>query len=241
MIVTLSDFSDSEYLGVMKGVIYSIYNNARVVDLYNNIDSQNVREGAWILFANYRYFPKGSIFLCVVDPGVGARRQCVAVKTKDYYFVGPDNGLMYPAALDNRIISVVKLSTKGASKTFHGRDVFTRASAKLEKGIGIGKLGCKIKLQTKLEFYKRGRDGEVVRVDYFGNIITNLESLNKSMYTAKFKNKVKLLKYYNTYEEAKQDELFLITGSANTLEISIKNKSANRMLKLKAGDRIEIY
>jgi S-adenosylmethionine hydrolase len=242
MIVILTDFSESEYLGVMKGVIHSINKRASLVDLYNSVTVENIKEGAWILFAGYRYFPKGSVFLCVVDPGVGSKRQCIAIKTKDYYFVGPDNGLMYPAAMENRILGVRKLSAKGASKTFHGRDVLAHAAAMLEKGESFEKLGEKAGIREKFMFYRKKREGEIVRVDFFGNIVTNLDPLQKNtVYTVKFRGKIKLLEYYQTYEQAPEGELFLITGSAGTLEISVKNGKASDKVRLKPGDRIEIY
>src|SRR3989338_1908823 len=104
MIVILTDFGDAEYTGVMKGVIYSINESSRIADLYNFVDPQNIREAAWILYKNYRHFPRNSVFLCVVDPGVGSERQCLAVKTKNYFFVGPDNGLMQKVAAEDGIL-----------------------------------------------------------------------------------------------------------------------------------------
>lgn len=240
MIAILSDFGNSEYLGVMKGVIYSTYHNAKIVDLYNNVNPQNIKEGAWILLNSYKYFPKNTIFLCVVDPGVGSRRNCIAIKTTNYYFVGPDNGLIYPATNKDGIKKIVKLSTKGASKTFHGRDVFAKNAALLEKGIRIEKIGKILNKIKPLDFYLKNRVGEIVRIDNFGNIITNLKKLNKKQYQLNYKNKKIRLNFYNTYAEAPDNRLFLIEGSSNTLEISIKNKSAVDRLKVKVGDRVEI-
>lgn len=241
MIVILSDFSESEYLGVIKGVIQGINKNANMVDLYNKVTAENIKEGSWILFANYRYFPKGSVFLCVVDPGVGGKRNCVAIKTKDYYFVGPDNGLMYPAAAQNKVQAVVNLHNSGASKTFHGRDVFAKAAALLDKGTNIAKLGTKTELKAKSQFYRKGNEGEIVRIDFFGNVITNIEYVKKRLYTVKYGGKINLLEFYDTYENAHEGELFLIAGSANTFEISMKNAKASDKIRIKPGDHIEIY
>lgn len=240
MIVTLTDFGNSEYLGVMKGVIYAISKNAKIIDLYNFVNHQNIKEAAWILYKNYKYFPKNSIFLCVVDPGVGSERNCIAIKTKNYYFVGPDNGLMYKAADDDKIIYVVKIPVGNSSKTFHGRDVFAKAVAILDKGEKIEKLGEKTKIKVELDFFLKGRLGEVVRIDHFGNIITNLSSLKKKEYTVKAKNIHQKLRFFETYQSALLNKIFLIKGSADTLEISIKNSSASRKLNLKIGDKIEI-
>ena len=109
MIAILTDFGSSEYLGAMKGVICSINKNSKVIDLYNFVEPQNIKEAAWILYKNYKFFPKNTIFLCVVDLGVGSQRQCLAIKAKNYFFVGPDNGLMYKAAVEDKIITAVKL------------------------------------------------------------------------------------------------------------------------------------
>lgn len=240
MIVVLTDFGHSEYLGVMKGVIYSIKKNTKITDLSNFVSHHSIKEGAWILYKNYRHFPKNAIFLCVVDPGVGSRRQCLAVKTRNYFFVGPDNGLMCKAAVEDKIIAAVKLPVKNASATFHGRDVFAKAAAMLEKGVKIELLGKKTAIKTKLDFHLKGREGEVVRIDNFGNIITNLSSLNKNLYKVKVRNFNKKLNFYKTYESALPNKLFLIKGSSGTLEISIKNSKASKKLSLKAGDKIEI-
>ena len=152
MIAILSDFGNSEYLGVMKGVIYSISSNARVVDLCNTLSPQNIREGAWILLTSCKYFPVGTIFLCVVDPGVGEKRQAVAVKTRNYYYVGPDNGLMYPAITYDRIVEIRSLPVKKSSMTFHGRDIFSVYAAKLENGTDIREFGKDAELMEYLNF-----------------------------------------------------------------------------------------
>ena len=240
MIAILTDFGNSEYLGIMKGVIYSICQNAKITDLYNNITPQNIKEGAWILLNNYKFFPKNTIFLCVVDPGVGSERNSLAIKTKNYFFIGPDNGLMYLAITDDKIEKAVKLSEKGALLTFHGRDVFAKAAAMLENKKNIEELGEKTSIKEKLIFHLDKRNGEVVRIDCFGNIITNLPPLEAEEYEITSGKIKKRLRFYKTYADAPDNELFLITGSNNTLEISIKNKKANKKLRLKPGDKIEI-
>jgi len=240
MIALITDFGNSENTGVIKGVIYSINDNSKIIDLFHYINPHNIKEAAWILCKNYKFFPKKTVFLCIVDPGVGTKRQCIAVRTKNYYFVGPDNGLMYKAAEEDGIIEAVKLPVENASMTFHGRDIFARAAAKLEKGIRMNKLGKKSELKTKLDFHLKGGKGEVVRIDNFGNIITNLPHLNKKSYDVKSEKLSRKLRFYNTYHEAPDQELFLIKGSSDTLEISLKNASASKKLKLNVGDIIEI-
>jgi S-adenosylmethionine hydrolase len=240
MIAILSDFQDSEYLGVMKGVILKHNPSATIVDLYNKVNPQDIREAAWILLLNYRHFPKNTVFLCVVDPGVGSERQCLAVKTSHYHFVGPDNGLLYLAVMDDGPVTTVALSDGKASRTFHGRDVFAPASAMLDKGSAIGGLGNTTVLKEKLEFYLKGRVGEVVHVDSFGNIITNIPPSGRQEYALTVGGEKKRLAFHESYADAPTKGLFLIKGSAGTLELSVKNGSAARKLRLKSGTRVEI-
>ena len=240
MVVLLTDFGESEYVGVMKGVIYSIAPDARIVDLCHSISPQSVIEASWILKNNYKYFPEGATFCCVVDPGVGTERKAVGVKTEKYYFVGPDNGLLWEAVAEQRIIEIREIAIPpDASRTFHGRDVFARASANIDLG-RFERIDEKIKEIEKLELYKKGREGIVVRIDRFGNIVTNLAKLEKDKYCVVIDEKEYMMRYYPNYVGAKEDELFLIEGSNNTLEISLKNGNANDKLAVRPGGKIRI-
>ncbi len=240
MIVLLTDFGDSEYVGVMKGVIYRCAPDAKVVDLCHTIWPQCIIEGSWILKNNYKYFPEGATFCCVVDPGVGTKRKAIAVRTKDYYFVGPDNGLMWEALAEQKITEIRKIAVGAeASRTFHGRDVFAKAAAQIENG-KFESTGKKTKTIKKLKLYKKGRYGIVVRIDRFGNIITNLPRQKKNKYCVKTAKKEYTMNLHTTYEAAKKGELFLIEGSNKTLEIGLKNGSANEHLCMKTGERIKI-
>src|SRR4030042_6052295 len=135
MIVLLTDFGQSEYAGVMKGVIYNLDSGAKIVDLCHDVAAQSIIEASWLLKNNYKYFPKGSVFCCVVDPGVGTERKALAVKTNSYYFVAPDNGLLWETLKGRKIIEIRQIPIpENASRTFHGRDVFARAAAKIDKG-----------------------------------------------------------------------------------------------------------
>lgn len=240
MVVLLTDFGESEYVGVMKGVIYGIAQDAKIVDLSHSIHPQDIIEASWILKNNYKYFPEGAIFCCVVDPGVGTRRKAIAVRTERYYFVGPDNGLLWETIKEQKIIDIRQIPIpKNASRTFHGRDVFAVATGDIEAG-KFKTIGEKIKEIQKLEFYRKAREGIVTRIDRFGNIITNLPKQEKDKYFVAIGKKEYQMRYYPTYETAKEGELFLIEGSSKTLEISVKNGSANEKLHLRAGERIRI-
>jgi len=248
MIVLLTDFGESEYVGVMKGVIYSIACDAVIVDLCHSIRPQEIIEASWVLKNNYKYFPAGAIFCCVVDPGVGTERKAIVVKTGRYYFIGPDNGLLWETVAEQEITDMRQIAIpEDASRTFHGRDVFARAAADIDSG-NFETTGERIERIEKLELYKKGREGIVVRIDGFGNVITNLEKQNpvrdglrqKDKYSVETEGKRYMMDYCPNYYAAKEDELSLIEGSNNTLEISLRNGSANDKLHLKAGKKIRI-
>ena len=240
MIVLLTDFGQSEYVGVMKGVIYSIDPDAKIVDLCHDIQPQSIIEASWILKNNYKYFPKDAVFCCVVDPGVGTERKALGVKTNNYYFVTPDNGLLWEALKQQRIVDIRQIPVpEDASRTFQGRDVFAKAAANINKGY-FGNLRQKVEGIEKLEFYQNEREGIVVRIDRFGNIVTNLPKQDKGQYSVEINDEKYTMNYYPNYYTAKDDELFLIEGSSKTLEVSLKNGNANDKLRVKTGDKIKI-
>jgi len=240
MIILLTDFGQGEYVGVMKGVIYNVNPNATIVDLCHDISPQNIIEASWILKNNYSYFLDGSVFCCVVDPGVGSERKAIAVKTKLSYFVAPDNGLLWETLNGQDIIQIRKLSVpENASRTFHGRDLFAKAAAEIDLG-GFDNLGRKIDKIEKFKLYQQDREGIVVRIDRFGNIITNLKSSHKEIYSVETADKKYQMNFYSTYDAATENELFLIEGSCNTLEISLKNDNVNNKLQLEPGAKIKI-
>ncbi|MEW5899366.1 MAG: SAM-dependent chlorinase/fluorinase [Bacillota bacterium] len=239
--------ADHFSVGAMKGVILSLCPGACLVDLTHDVTPQNVREGAWLLLVNYPYFPPGSIFLAVVDPGVGTERKALAIRAKEYYFLGPDNGLLSPAAARAGIVDTVELAVPPeASLTFHGRDVFAPAAAKLAAGLPFRELGKPVVPEVNFAFYLNERKGEVVTIDRFGNVITNLPPL-----PARQSYKISLARggrvyfqsespFYPAYALAPEDILFLITGFSGTLEISVKNGSAASRLGMEIADRVAI-
>ena len=240
MIVLLTDFGQSEYVGAMKGVIYSIDDRIRVVDLCHDISAQSITEASWILKNNCQYFPEGTTFCCVVDPGVGTERKALAVRTNSCYFVAPDNGLLWETLKGHKTSDIRQIPIPpGASRTFHGKDVFAKAAANVELG-NFDDFREKVSQIREFEIYLNPPEGTVVRIDRFGNVITNLPRQNEDKYSVTIGEKTQTMTYYPNYDAAKDNELFLIEGSSNTLEISLKNGNANAKLAAETGQRITI-
>ena len=242
VIVLLTDFGSSEYVGMMKGVIYSINPNAKIDDLTHDVTQQSVREGAWILLNSYRFFPKGSTFVAVVDPGVGTSRASVLVQTQNYNFIAPDNGLLYPSVVQDGIEKISNINIKDPeSVTFHGRDVYAKFAAYFSIDDYSSFIGAtKKSLDVKLEFSIDGRSGEIVHIDRFGNIITNLPPLQKDQYSVVHRGEQRSINWVSTYEYGPENEIFLVTGSSGTLELSMKNGSAREELPSAVGEPIII-
>ena len=187
-IITLTtDFGTQDwFVGTMKGVVLGIAPRAAIVDITHEIPAGDIRAGAFALAAGYRFFPKGTVHVAVVDPGVGGARKAIAVQTADYLFVGPDNGVLSCALAKEKIKSVHRLENtkyflQPVSHTFHGRDIFAPVAAHLSWGAPIHKLGPAqkdfIRLSRPQPRVRQNRiEGEVVFIDRFGNAITNIEN-----------------------------------------------------------------
>jgi hypothetical protein len=184
-IALLSDFGDRDtYAGVMKGVMLTIAPDVRLVDITHNVDPQHVRQGAFMLRNVFDYFPKGTVFLVVIDPGVGSMRRPVAVRAGDYAFVAPDNGVLSYVLDALGQYEAVELTNPAyrlpyISRTFHGRDIFAPAAAHLAAGVSLSELGepaGMIARMPKPELSVRERRvvGEVMHIDHFGNITTSI-------------------------------------------------------------------
>ncbi|HEY8486923.1 MAG TPA: SAM-dependent chlorinase/fluorinase [Limnochordales bacterium] len=263
VVALLTDFGDSEYVGQMKGVLARLCPRAQVVDLCHTISPQAVREGAWVLWTSYRHFPPGTIFLAVVDPGVGTDRPAVAVQTRRYRWVGPDNGLLYPAVEEDGLVRAVRLPVPpGASPTFHGRDLFAPAAARWACGEPLEALGTELgQPLVPLSFPARAGSGEVVRVDRFGNLVTTLPVPMLPAFAgppgspgsgAPQPGEVPerwLLVYFeeerssspirvrlvSTYGRGRPGELVAVVGSSGTLELAVVGGSAAERLAVRPG------
>lgn len=245
IVALMTDFGTLDpYVGVVKGVILARAPEARLVDLTHEIPPQNIVAGAYFLRSAVGYFPKDTIFQCVVDPGVGSSRKAVAMKANGRYFVGPDNGL-FTAALARTIEECVELTeTKyhlsNPSTTFHGRDIFAPVAAALAKGVPIRKLGRKMNHWVWREIPKpyktaRGWNGEVLWADHFGNLITNLEPRHLPKNFRLKVGKTVVLSLTTHYAAAKKGSVLALIGSDGTLEIAVSGGNAAQKLGVGIG------
>ncbi|MCO4783964.1 MAG: SAM-dependent chlorinase/fluorinase [Candidatus Cloacimonetes bacterium] len=231
MIVLLTDFGLKDaYVAVMKAVILNIAPNEQVIDLTHEIQSQNIAHANTILIDNYHYFPKGTIFCCVIDPGVGTHRKSIIVKNKDYTYVGPDNGLFTNLINSNSKIYLLNTPVH-ASNTFHGRDVYAPSSASLTiKESFLNNLkqippsSCHIDNSLLLDDQIKTQ-GSIIYSDHFGNLISNIRAKNLPK---KFKIMVDNLEipFVKTYDEICNQQIAVLFSSSNRLEIAMKNSSA---------------
>jgi hypothetical protein len=258
-IITLTtDFGLKDpYVAEMKAVILSICRHAMIVDISHQIEKFNVRMGAYVLASASSYFSKGTINVAVVDPGVGTKRRPLCIQTKHGCFIGPDNGVLILAAKAQGIEHVYEITNSrfmlpNVSNTFHGRDIFSPAAAHLANGKLPSDLGEETGKITTPEFAKVVRKktslvGEVIHVDDFGNIITNIGQkelapmgTNKAM-KVKVKNTWFTMKFRKAYGEVEAQEPLVLIGSHNFLELSINQGDASRVFKIKNGDKVVVY
>jgi S-adenosylmethionine hydrolase len=209
------------------------------VDIAHDIPAQNVRAGAFALMVSARYFPKGTIHLAVVDPGVGTDRLGIALESGGHFFVGPDNGLLMPGARSLGTPTAYRLAIpEVAAPTFHGRDVFAPAVAALASGWPLSRLGPQI-TPINLDFGTPrwndcGMEAEVIFVDRFGNAVLNLGEIPEGHLSLKGRS----LQRVRTYAEACGIEPLITLGSHGFAEIAVNLGSAADIFGLAPGDRI---
>ncbi|MBI2471816.1 MAG: SAM-dependent chlorinase/fluorinase [Planctomycetes bacterium] len=186
VITLLTDFGNQDaYVGIMKGVIAEINPLANIIDICHNVPPQDIINGAYLLYTAYKYFPRKTIHVAVVDPGVGSKRDIVCVEMKDYFFLVPDNGLLSFIIQNEKPKNIIRVINKKyflplPSNTFHGRDVFAPVSAHLSLGVKPQQLGIKINQLEQLDipkpiYKKTGQiEGQIIYIDRFGNLVTNI-------------------------------------------------------------------
>jgi S-adenosylmethionine hydrolase len=258
LIALLTDFGQQDgYVGVMKGVILSLEPRVTLVDLTHAVPPQDVLTGAWMLHISWRYFPEGTIFLCVVDPGVGTTRRAIALQAAGRTFVGPDNGLFTyvleavtverAVALDNPAYQL-----PSPSATFHGRDIFAPAVGNLAAGVALSQLGSPldpsnlVRASLPQAVWRAGAlIAHVLHIDAFGNVILDLDPAQTDLILTNSAAEAvvgwrRIVERVRTYGEGPMNECALLRDSSGHLAIILRGGSAAQMLHLRRGDEVRI-
>ncbi|MDH5580693.1 MAG: SAM-dependent chlorinase/fluorinase [Bdellovibrionales bacterium] len=252
MIAFITDFSDRDpFAGIMKGVVAKINPEIKVIDISHGLDSFNIRQAKFVIKNCFGHFPKGTVFCVVVDPGVGSSRKAIAIKTSDYYFVGPDNGIFGPVYeaypdCEVREISNPLIMNENISQTFHGRDIFAPASAHLANGLKFEDVGNTFKNylfsgEVKPETNVHGIKGEIDYIDSFGNAISNIShELIKDPSNCLFKIGDHEAQFVRYYAEGEKEKLSCLISSGGLLEFFVLNNNASEKYKIHFGDEVLI-
>ena len=248
IVALLTDFGTADgFVGAMKGVLLSINPSLTVVDISHEVEPFSILEGALLLKAHYRYFPEGTIFIAVVDPGVGSERKPILVETRRYFFIGPDNGI-FDLALEEsegRVRTFVlenrRFQLDRVNNTFHGRDIFAPAAGYLSLGVRPHEFGSEISYQPKLDFPKAVAEGgkvrgQIVYFDRFGNAVTNIPCGNYR--EGVFREKpVRVVPFFQAGE---RESLNLVCGSFGFMELFVPMGNAKEKFGLKLGEEVVV-
>ena len=255
VISLLSDFGHRDpYVAEMKAVIVSLNPHACIIDVSHEIEKFSIRMGAYTLASAAPYFPKKTVHLAVVDPGVGTKRRSIVVETRRSLYVGPDNGLLILAAQKEGILNVYSIENpkymlSAVSNTFHGRDIFAPAAAHLSTGAKPSEFGPKIQDYVIPKFakpiIKSGElVGEVLHVDDFGNVISNISAQELDLHgfreaeslVVTLGSKTVNVRFCCAYGDVCVGSLLALVGSGNFLELAVNQGSASSVLEAKVGD-----
>lgn len=258
IIALLTDFgTEDHYVAAMKGRILSINPSAAIVDITHAVEPHNVRQGEYLLWSAYRFFPKGTIFIGIVDPGVGTERTILAIQSPEYTFILPHNGLANAVLNEESKFDAVQIDLKKSadyfrfpiSTTFHGRDIFAPLAAHLSLGVSTEEFGDRTELPPAVPLFMHVRDETVkpriLHLDHFGNIITNIRVPAQ----AEAERAVKAIgighnlvsRWIRAYADALDNTPCLIVGSSGLVEISIKNKKASAVLSISLDTPLKMY
>jgi S-adenosylmethionine hydrolase len=248
VVTLLTDFGlDDAYVGTVKGVILAINPRARLVDLTHAVPPQDVRRAALLLASAWRFFPRGTVHLAVVDPGVGGGRRPIAVQAGGHYFVGPDNGLLgfcfdLPAAR-GVVLAEPSYHRRPVSHTFHGRDVFAPVAAHCSRGVGLDAFGPPVRHPVRLSGFPPRRaggrvQGEVLLADRFGNLLTSLTGRDLPGPTDRGVLRIgraRIRGLARTYAERPRQALGALIESSGRVEVFVREGSARQRLGLGPG------
>jgi hypothetical protein len=259
-ITLMTDFGIKDgNVGVMKGVIWSICPEAHIADLSHMVGPQNIREAALILARSAPYFAKGTIHVVVVDPGVGTSRRPMAARIGESFFVGPDNGfitiLLDRAAVQKQSCEFVELQNQHyrlpeVSHVFHGRDLFAPAAGHLAKGVALSAFGPAYTNPVRIDLPKpvpteAGLRGEVIHIDHFGNIASNIhiedlaEALSNKQQVVVRLGHTEIKGLVDTFGERPVGDVIALFGSTGNLIVSVVNGNAAQKLGARVGDAFE--
>ena len=268
-VITLTtDFGlDDPFVGIMKGVILNIVPDAQIIDITHNIEPQNITQAALILNATYPWFPRKTVNVVVVDPGVGSAlkakgktkkmagpiiRRAMVVQSKFQTFIGPDNGVLTLGIQpDSRVYEITnkKYFLKNVSNTFHGRDVFAPCAGWIASGIAHAKMGPRVLKPVRLDFpqpllKETSLHGEIIHIDHFGNLTTNISAeLIHETFPPSATINVQIGKHrieglVTGYYQMKDNQPGAIINSWNQLEIFYREDNARKKLKARVGQSV---
>ncbi|MBA3553411.1 MAG: SAM-dependent chlorinase/fluorinase [Gemmatimonadales bacterium] len=245
VVTLLTDFGGSDsYVAELKAAILRGAPDAVLVDITHSVAPGDVRSGAYLLGRTWHLFAPGTVHLAVVDPGVGTDRAALAFAAAGHWFVGPDNGL-FTAALTNAEVEIVVLPVPpDASPTFHGRDLFAPAAAALAGGTPLERLGAPFSgiperlAYTEPHYEGKSIVGEIVYVDRFGTLVTNLTPELVPSYAVLEVEGLDIGPLRRTYGDVPTGGLLAYVGSGGAVEIAVRNGSAARRLGMGVGARI---
>ena len=254
-IITLAtDFGLSDpYVAMMKGVILSINKEAQVVDITHQIKAGSIMQAASLVNETFPFFPKGTVHVAVVDPGVGGERRLIGLRAGGHYFVGPDNGIFWPVVQDHEETKIIHLTEStyffpSISHTFHGREVFAPVAAHLSRGVDLEKMGSKVSDPCSLHLPRPQKKGEmlcgqIMRVDHFGNLITNIHRKDLDRFL-EFTHPVIevgdliIKKLRPIYANAGEGEPLALINSSDWLEIAVNLGRASQSVGLASEEII---
>ena len=256
----ITDFGikGQHYVSSMKGVIFSINRDVNIIDISHSITPFSIIEASYVIKTTYKYYPEGTVFIIVVDPGVGSSREILALKTIDnYYFVGPNNGIFSGLFESDDILECIEIKNEQyfhepISNTFHGRDIMAPVASYITKDIPLSNFGIEFNLSKLISYpieLKKISDNEirctVQYIDDFGNIITNLKADSLSLKDGvNLKLKLELIvisgKFVQFFEKIKKNSILFLVGSSGFLEISKNQGNAAVDLGVNVGDKITV-
>jgi len=253
----LTDYGTLDiYVGELKAALLSRNPDLVIVDITHSVSPFNILEGAFLLYLSYRHFPEGSIFLAVVDPGVGTDRRGVVLRTSRYWFVAPDNGVAYPAAMEDGIRTVYMIDQTGfktyGGSTFHGRDIFAPVTAMISMNDLEALMEIESESLVKLEIPQPKvvddtAEAVILHVDRFGNVVLNisrksfgplLDRLMGRKIEVRLGRKRYAARFVGTYGEERRGSVVTLWGGTGFLELSVVEGSFATRSRARVGGRV---